>query len=833
MVIRDPSRLQISPVDRDPSPEPRTSNPRLQLSGFGVVRYRRLALPLLLALTTAYPLAAAEPVVKDLQPRGGQRGKTFTLTLKGEGLVTGAELITTLPGTISKLAPPRDIETPDTVLSYLVQLPEDAAVGAYPVRVRTADGLSNVLILSVSDLPEIPEKEPNDSLEQAQPITVPIAVSGTLKGPDQDFFSFTANARQRLVLEVEARRIGSAIDPVIEVFDSTGHRIAENDDAPGLGVDSRLDLTFPKAGKYYVGVHDAKFSEQAQNFYRLKVGSYAYAEGIFPLGWQRGKGVAVTMFGGNLAKPIVVHPDLNVPAGRETTAVSLPGRGPIGSLPFRFRLSDLPETLAPADGSITELAPSTVMNGRILKPGEIDRYKLKVSPGEKWMLDLEAATLGTSSLYGSLAVFDAQGKKLEAKDVGDGPDPKLAFTVPDKVREVTLGVSDVRGQGGPSYGYRLIATSGSGDFSLKILTPYVNVPAHGTAAVQVVAERHGYDGPIRLSIPNLPPDFSVAGGNIAAEVLNYEGKREPSTIGYLTLTAKPEAKPRALELSIWGEGGAPDRPIRRRAEGPGLMFTVNGEEQYTITADLILPKPTTYGWLGIDLPVGVRTPAPAVLEIADRSIRAVQGMDYPIAYKLVKQTPAIVTKNVGGLELPTVKDLGLENKSEPKGADAGKLTLRSTLETPLVKFDLVPSATVEINGKEETVVAPAVAVELVRAYSLELKSQRVELTIGGKAELTGLVRREPIFTGTVKISVGDPPDKVSCTPVEVPNPKSEFSLTCEAASGTPQGDFEVHLVSSATIPGRTDKREYAFPPVAARMIIAGEKTAQTVASKSR
>ena len=831
MFTQDPSRLEIPLVDQAPSPEPRMANPGLQLSGLGVVRRIRLALPLLLALATAYPLAAAEPVVKGLQPRGGQRGKTFTLTLKGEGLVTGAELITTLPASISKLAPPRDLETPDTVLSYMVQLPADAAVGAYPLRVLTADGLSNVLIFSVTDLLEIPEKDPNDSIVQAQPISVPVVVSGTLKGPDQDFFSFTANARQRLVLEVEARRIGSAIDPVIEVFDSAGRRIAENDDAPGLGVDSRLEVTFPKAGKYYVAVHDAKFSEQEQNFYRLKVGSYAYAEGIFPLGWQRGKGVAVTMFGGNLAKPIVVHPDLKVPGGRETTAVNLPGPGPMGSLPFRFRLSDLPETLAPADGSVTELAPSTVMNGRILKPGEVDRYKLKVSPGEKWMFDLEAATLGTSRLYGSLAVFDAQGNKLEAKDVGDGPDPKLALTVPDKVREVTLAVSDVRGQGGPSYGYRLIATPGSGDFSLKILTPYVNVPAHGTAAVQVVAERHGYDGPIRLSLPNLPADFSMAGGNIAAEVPNYEGKREPSTIGYLTLTAKPDAGTRALKLSVWGEGGAPDHPIRRRAEGPGLIFTVNGEEQYSITADLIPPRPTTYEWLGIELPVAIGPPVPAVLEVADHSIRVVQGMDYPIAYKLTKQSPEITTKSVRGLELPSVKDLSLDNK-DSKGADAGKLVLGSTLETPLVKFDLVPSATLEVNGKEEIVVAPAVTVELVRAYSLELNSQRVELTSGGNAALTGIVRREPIFTGTVKISVGDPPDKVACAPVEVPNGKFEFSLTCQAASGTPQGDFEVHLVSSATIPSRTDKREYTFPPVAARMVIAGGETAKAVANKT-
>src|SRR5690242_1781266 len=239
----------------------RDSRSRLRFSA-RVIRRCALAWWLLVAPAAASSLFGTEPVIRDLQPRGGQRGKTFTLTIKGEGLAAGAEIITTLPGTVSRLATPRDVETPGIELAYLIQLPADAEVGAYPLRVHTADGLSNVLIFSVSDLPEVAEKEANDSAAQAQPITIPVAISGTLKGPDQDFFSFTAKARERLLLEVEARRIGSAIDPVLEVFDSTGRRIAENDDAPGLGVDARLELTFPRTGKYYVVVHDSKFSEQ-------------------------------------------------------------------------------------------------------------------------------------------------------------------------------------------------------------------------------------------------------------------------------------------------------------------------------------------------------------------------------------------------------------------------------------------------------------------------------------------------------------------------------------------------------------------------------------------
>ena len=169
------------------------------------------------------------------------------------------------------------------------------------------------------------------------------------------------------MIEVEARRIGSAIDPAIEVYDSTSHVIAQNDDAPGLGVDSRIEVTFPQAGKYFVAVHDSKFSDQAENFYRLKIGSYAYAGGMYPLGWQRGKSVAVTLFGGNLPQPVAVHLNLDVPAGREFVAINIPGPKPTGSLPFQFRLSDLPETMSGAPGSVVELAPSTVVNGRILE----------------------------------------------------------------------------------------------------------------------------------------------------------------------------------------------------------------------------------------------------------------------------------------------------------------------------------------------------------------------------------------------------------------------------------------------------------------------------------
>jgi hypothetical protein len=799
------------------------------------------ALPLLwtplVALAAAFPLHAAEPLLKELVPPGAQRGKTFTLALRGDRLAEGAEIITTLPAAVSRLAPRRDLERPDTELLFLVQLSPDAPVGLYPIRVRTEEGLSNVAIFSVGDLPEASEEEPNNSMAEAQAINAPVAISGHLTAADQDFFRVSAKAHERLVFEVEARRLASAIDPALEILDSSGRRLAFNDDAGGLGVDARVDVTFPKGGSYFVVVHDSKYSEQETTFYRLKVGSYPYADGIFPLGWQRGKAIDVTFFGGNLAKPVKVRTTLNVPEGARFASVNLPGPKPTGSLPFQLRVSDLPEVLAEApalgDGSVPDLADSTVVNGRIEKAGHADRYKLKVSPGQKWLISLEAASLGTSQLSGLLKVYDSQGKQLPAEDVGGGLDPILSFESPAKIDQVIIYVEDVRGFGGPNYAYRLQASIQPGDYALRLMTPYVDIPARGTQVIEVVADRHGYEGPIQLTIPDLPPDLAVQGGHLPAVGVNFRGVRRQTTRGHLTLTAKADAKPRVLNLSVWGQGGPPEHPIRRRAEGPGILLLPKEETMYDAQNSAVPARPVTAPWLGMELPGAIGKPLPAILEVATASIRLVPGMDQPVDWKLVTVGARVVPDIINGI-VPSqddIKGLMLGGITAAKGKNGGVVLLQSQPDTPMVKFDMVLRATVQANGKPEIIAAPAVTVELVGGYSLALAKDRVELQPGGKMDLVGTVRRESSFAAAVKISVFDPPEKVTCPAIEVPVGTSDFHLSCQAAPGAQAGDFQVHLVSSAVIPNRKDNREYNYPPLTAHFVVPGEKSSPAVASK--
>ncbi len=813
-------------------------------------------------------VCAAAPVLKALEPRGAQRGQALRLKLVGDYLEAGAEIISSLPGAFSALvAPP---ERSGSELPLLLQLKDDAAPGIYPIRVRTEDGLSNVLLFSVGNLPETVEAESllkekelldpltrkfsNDTLASAERLSLPITVNGTVVGPDQDYYRFSAKAGERLVFEVDARRMGSAIDPAVRVLDSAGKELAANNDAFGAGVDSRVEVTFPEAGEYLVLVHDAKYSEQEQNFYRLKIGSYPYAESLFPLGWQRGKPVEVSFFGGSLVSPVKVKPNLELEGESRYLPVALPGSG---SLPFLFRVGDLPEVIEPSEqasvrgtpaaapgfkepGSAAkkppkpvsatpkavDLAPATVMNGRISQPGEVDRYRVPVTPGESWAFEIEAAALGTSRLLGVLAVFDAATNKRLAltelgQEAGTNPfafetsrnevDPRLSLTIPAGVNSVIVTAEDLLGRGGPCFGYRLTAFPSPPDFTVELLTPQLNLPLKGSAAVEVLVSRRGYDGPIRLTIPDLPDGVIQEGGNIPAE-MNPPEDRRAFAPGYLTLTAKPNAKTQSFPLSVWAESVGLDPPIRKMAIAPGMIQAVRGLRQ----------KPFKAPWLNVGLPAALTKSAGYQLDLAKRQIRIVQGGDYSLAWKLVKLSQGAAPVKIDyPRSTASIKDMRVLRR--PEGMDymeEGTFHVLTTFATPPVTVDLVIDGSRMAGGKPERVfTAPAITVEIVPGCQIKLESETLQGQSGGKLELVGKVEREPGFRSSVKIQLEDLPEEVTSQPVLVAADQSEFRLPVEIKPGARPGRFDVRVSSLVTVLDRKDQQEYKVPDVRASMIV--------------
>jgi hypothetical protein len=677
------------------------------------------------ALIATHAAVAAAPVITELKPRGAEIGRPFVLTAVGRNLGEGARVISTLPASFTPVLPSQTpggmAAAPGRSASFLVEPKPDAAPGVYPIRIESS-GISNVLLFTLGTFPEVSEEESqagslphrNDAIETAEAVrNAPVVVNGALAGPERDVYRVHGKAGERRVFEVEARRCGSAIDPVLRILDASGKQLARNDDAPGAGLDARLDFTFPSEGNYYVEVTDARFSSQAQNFYRLKMGAYRYAEGIFPLGGRRGERVPVTFFGGNLGAVVTSVADLgDSPKTQAFTQVGVPDSP---ALPFLFAVSDLPELMEPVAGAAP--VPS-VVNGRLDHPKEIDRYHYRVEPGEKLIFEVQARDLGTSRLEAILTLSDAAGRKLAS--AGDQPlpedvfavqgtsrtsnDPFVNFTVPGDVHEVVVSVEDLALRGGPLYGYRLIARAQAEDFNLTVSTPFLNIPAGGTAAIVVAADRRGYDGPIQLTIPNLLPGIHVEGGMIPREYVDAGNARTINRRGVLTITADPGVPLAVGQLEVWGEGRLNDGSVlRRRARGVGMAVDVAGAaEQGVVDRQRALTAP----WLGWDLPAALTDAPAAILEVRQTGLKQMaEGARYEFAYKWTVRGGASPPKQVG-VDIVGAKDIRVIDMTDKSFA------VTTSKATDPGRYDVYVNARIRTDDGEEMVVARAIPFEV-------------------------------------------------------------------------------------------------------------------------
>jgi hypothetical protein len=677
---------------------------------------------LILTLAFALALSAAPPTITELQPRGAQKGRPFKLTVSGMYLGEGAMLVSTLPATFTPIGI-ENTERPDRAVAFLVEPTADWSVGVYPVRIKATNGISNILLFTIGAFPEITEDESrpgslphqNDNVERAQTIpSSPLTLNGTLKGPERDFYRIQAKAGEKRVFEVEARRCGSAIDPVIRVYDGAGKPIAKSQDDPLLSLDPRLAVTFPKDGYYYIEVHDARFSTQTDNFYRLKSGLYEYATEVFPLGGRRGEQVNVS-----LGAPTSVKVNLGSTTAPQTF-VNLPNSP---ALPVPFAIGDYPEVLEPVQGALQ--LPVTV-NGRLAQPGEVDKYELAVTPGEEFLVKLQARELGTSKIIGLITIYDEKGKRLASG--GDGPlpvdvaavqvssrtqgDPSLQFKVPEGVNRLTIAVEDLARRGGTHYAYRLIAYKAPFDLQATILTPYVNIPAGGTALVNVSVDRQGYSGRIRVEATNLPKGISAAGGDIPAEVPD-PNNRATSRRAMLTLTAEQNANFDASEIAV--RAIALDAPggsnVERAAKGVGYAIAVNGATSQGVVDR---QRPLTGAWLGYELPAAKTDPQPASLELTlENSAKKESGYEFRFRWRWNTKNAMLRVPETVSAEVPNFIDLRIiEMAVDPKDKTTGTFLVTSTKNTLPALYNIMITGRLMAEGERVDVYSPIMSFTL-------------------------------------------------------------------------------------------------------------------------
>lgn len=188
--------------------------------------------------------------VKDIFPLGGRANSLVNVTVSGWNL----------QGTTTTVMPP-NVE------------------GIYPITELSNGLVTRSVLFADEPMAQYSEVEPNNDLEHAQRVPLPLVINGRIDAPgDVDVFSFFCRAGDNVVAEVYARRLNSPLDSWLRVTDAAGHQIAFNDDCEDKGsgllthvADSYLKFTAPTDGLYYVHLGDAQGAGGPEYAYRLRI----------------------------------------------------------------------------------------------------------------------------------------------------------------------------------------------------------------------------------------------------------------------------------------------------------------------------------------------------------------------------------------------------------------------------------------------------------------------------------------------------------------------------------------------------------------------------------
>lgn len=135
--------------------------------------------------------------------------------------------------------------------------------------------VDNVRISSEAPITCMNNSEPNNSIAQAMPIPSSGDVfSKICPQGDLDYYKFSGNAGEEVELDIDAIDFGSALDPHLMLFDSSGKLLAENDDVVYYEQrDSYIKYKLPYSGEYFVLVKawDYPRAGSENHFYTLKL----------------------------------------------------------------------------------------------------------------------------------------------------------------------------------------------------------------------------------------------------------------------------------------------------------------------------------------------------------------------------------------------------------------------------------------------------------------------------------------------------------------------------------------------------------------------------------
>lgn len=738
---------------------------------------------------------AAPPTITTISPHGLERGKTVTLVINGTNLTNLTRLQLPFAAKQELIEDPKAKPNPAQV-KLAVTVDSTVTTGIYPVRVVTQDGLSALTFLAVDSLPSGVEMEDNNTPEKAQAFSIPIIINGTCAGGDVDFYRFSAKKGQRLVIETETGILGSAVVPQIRLTDARQRFIAA-DDTQGHRGDGRIVFDVAAEGDYLLEFSDSRYRGGNPAHYRIKIGDYDIADELFPLGGRRGDNATFTLRGGTLGKELSFQRALS-DAG-SSMPLNLDGL-PLkpGMLAPSVAIGDYPEKIwEKGSGNdprrLDIVAPITV-NGRIEAKGDIDRFQLPVSPGQKYRFSVQAYLLG-SRLDGVLRIADASGKQIALiDDVNvaalapgqqpfNNPDPSVDVTVPDGVNLLVAELRDQRRRGGLNFTYRLTVEPIVPDFELRIVNAEINVPKSGNAVVTVNVTRRGYTGPIQLKVPDLPAGYSLQGGIIPAN----------GTTGLLTISASQDVKIGASSFTVEGTG----ENLKRTAQN---LISVGKDQSTAPVIVQILSK----------IAVAPTSAQPFAVQ-GPTSLDVVKGYPTAIPVKLTRSKDAEkLAIEVSGTTPSTPNVLTYQPASIAADKNDGVLNITIPVAATEGQSSFAVQGRATVNNVAAISVGPAFTINVLRPFVIEGPAT-LALTPGQTVPLKFTFKRNGPFKEAINVNLTGLPQGVTLAepPKPVPADKSELVVQLKVDPKVAVPTAALTLNATAAITGMT----FTHPPL--------------------
>ncbi|MBY0326418.1 MAG: hypothetical protein K2Q30_05825, partial [Gemmataceae bacterium] len=422
-----------------------------------ILRYLLLAL-IFVALPSMAD--ANPPTLSYLFPSGGQRGKDVQVRVGGLFLHSNSQFEILGPG-VSLQAPLKRIpflwfdgplltltesqqaEDYPKELATIVRIDKNAPLSKRLARVWNSEGVHGGWKFELGDFPEIIEKE-SEHYHTPTTISLPITINGRIY-PKNDFddYQIKLNKGETIDAFVSAEKLGSPLDARLEILNSKGEIIADNDDASG--VDPALVFTAPVDDLYLVRIRESSGKGSPAHVYRLSVSKNPIIKAIHPLGAKIGSITKFEVIGSNLDS-----------SSMELKAPDRIGYHAFSNSNLLFDVGNATEYLENTTGvnsSIT--AFPCAINGKILKLDEVDSWVLELEAGQKIQFESRGIALG-SPCRPKFSIADAMGKELVSAVSTTELDPVLLFTPTAKGKYTLKIAEEIPARAGVSFTYRIL-----------------------------------------------------------------------------------------------------------------------------------------------------------------------------------------------------------------------------------------------------------------------------------------------------------------------------------------------------------------------------------------